>query len=228
MANTKCVYCQSTNYGSGCRGSPIPSSYGTGIHVHPDDPERCRYCNSTSLGSGCRYAPGGKHSRGPGGKGCVYCGSTNYGSGCQNNPDGSGRHDHYGTNAAIQINAPEGSSREFNKTTSVGTSSTTDMGLESTGLIMIIGGAVIAIFLVISLLLTIALFPAIIMNYVMDRFIDNSQGWFYGYFTLLDKSRIDPLSWWVSGGTWSALIVLTLILHITKQRNSKVSKKQTE
>ena len=101
-----------------------------------------------------------------------------------------------------------------------------ELSNESAGLLAIVVGIGIAIIFAIILILTIALFPAIIMNYLMDRFIDNSQGWFHGYLKLLDKSRIDPLSWWVSGGTWSALIVLTLILHITKQRNSKVSKKQ--
>lgn len=48
---SKCIYCGSTSYGSGC----IFSSHR--IHVHTDDPTRCTYCGMMSYGSGCIFNP---------------------------------------------------------------------------------------------------------------------------------------------------------------------------
>lgn len=48
---SKCMYCGSTSYGSGC----IFSSQR--IHVHTDDPTRCIYCGMMSYGSGCIFNP---------------------------------------------------------------------------------------------------------------------------------------------------------------------------
>lgn len=55
---SRCVYCGSTNYGSGCRYSP------KGIHFHPEDPKHCAYCGSSNYGKGCRYSPDGIHIHG--------------------------------------------------------------------------------------------------------------------------------------------------------------------
>ena len=55
---SRCVYCASTNFGSGCRYSP------KGVHMHPDDPKRCTYCGSANYGRGCRYSPDGVHIHG--------------------------------------------------------------------------------------------------------------------------------------------------------------------
>lgn len=48
---SKCMYCGSTSYGSGC----IFSSHR--IHIHTDDPSRCIYCGLMSYGSGCIFNP---------------------------------------------------------------------------------------------------------------------------------------------------------------------------
>lgn len=48
---SKCMYCGSTAYGTGCPYSPHKK------HVHSDDPKRCIYCGSTSFGVGCPYNP---------------------------------------------------------------------------------------------------------------------------------------------------------------------------
>ncbi len=55
---SRCVYCGSANFGSGCRYSP------KGMHFHPDDPKHCAYCGSSNYGKGCRYAPEGIHIHG--------------------------------------------------------------------------------------------------------------------------------------------------------------------
>ena len=55
---SRCVYCGSGNFGSGCRYSP------NSIHVHPDDPKKCSYCGSMNYGKGCRYGPNGMHVHG--------------------------------------------------------------------------------------------------------------------------------------------------------------------
>jgi len=55
---SRCVYCGSPNFGSGCRYSP------QGKHLHPDDPKKCSYCGSTNYGKGCRYSPDGIHIHG--------------------------------------------------------------------------------------------------------------------------------------------------------------------
>lgn len=49
--SSKCMYCGSTSYGSGC----IYSAHGR--HIHVDEPGRCAYCGSLSYGSGCIYNP---------------------------------------------------------------------------------------------------------------------------------------------------------------------------
>lgn len=48
---SKCMYCGSTSYGSGC----IFSS--SRIHVHTDDPTKCIYCGMMAYGSGCVFNP---------------------------------------------------------------------------------------------------------------------------------------------------------------------------
>jgi hypothetical protein len=48
---SKCMYCGSTAYGTGC----IYSTHNR--HIHSDDPSRCIYCGSLSYGSGCIYNP---------------------------------------------------------------------------------------------------------------------------------------------------------------------------
>lgn len=48
---SRCMYCNSTSYGRGCRYSPH------GVHFHPDDPKKCAYCGSTSYGRGCQMNP---------------------------------------------------------------------------------------------------------------------------------------------------------------------------
>ena len=56
---SKCLYCNSTSYGSGCPYSPHK------LHVHIDDSQRCIYCSSQSVGLGCPYNPFSKmHVRG--------------------------------------------------------------------------------------------------------------------------------------------------------------------
>ena len=75
-AGTKCRFCGSTSYGSGCPYSA------TGKHQHRGVAAHCDFCGSTSYGSGCPYSPWGKHRHGGEGARCVWCGSTSYGSGC--------------------------------------------------------------------------------------------------------------------------------------------------
>ena len=48
---SRCMYCGSTSYGSGC----IFSSHKT--HIHVDDPTKCIYCGMMAYGSGCIYNP---------------------------------------------------------------------------------------------------------------------------------------------------------------------------
>lgn len=48
---SRCMYCNSTSYGKGCRFAP------KGVHFHPEDPKKCSYCGSTSYGRGCRLNP---------------------------------------------------------------------------------------------------------------------------------------------------------------------------
>ena len=80
--STKCRYCGSVSYGSGCYHSP------TGKHEHRDDEKHCEYCGSSSYGSGCYHSPTKKHRHGPGGNKCIWCGSTSNGSGCYHSPTG--------------------------------------------------------------------------------------------------------------------------------------------
>ncbi len=49
--DSKCMYCGSTYYGSGC----IYSSHGT--HVHTGNDGKCIYCGSLYYGSGCIFNP---------------------------------------------------------------------------------------------------------------------------------------------------------------------------
>ena len=79
---TKCRYCGSTNYGSGCIHSPMRK------HEHRDDEKHCEFCGSSSYGSGCYYSPTRKHRHGPGANKCIWCGSTSNGSGCYYSPTG--------------------------------------------------------------------------------------------------------------------------------------------
>jgi hypothetical protein len=48
---SRCMYCGSTSYGSGC----IFSSHKA--HIHVDDPTKCIYCGMMAYGSGCIYNP---------------------------------------------------------------------------------------------------------------------------------------------------------------------------
>jgi len=48
---SKCMFCGSTGYGSGCIFSPHR------LHVHTDDPTRCIYCGMMAYGSGCIFNP---------------------------------------------------------------------------------------------------------------------------------------------------------------------------
>ena len=48
---SRCMYCGSTSYGSGC----IFSSHR--MHIHVDDPTRCIYCGMMAYGSGCIFNP---------------------------------------------------------------------------------------------------------------------------------------------------------------------------
>jgi hypothetical protein len=50
---SRCVFCNSTAYGRGCRFGP------KGHHFHPDDPKKCSWCGSTSFGIGCKLNPNG-------------------------------------------------------------------------------------------------------------------------------------------------------------------------
>ena len=56
-ASTKCRYCGSSSFGSGCSYSP------TGKHQHGSGAEKCTWCGSSSTGSGCSYSPTGRHER---------------------------------------------------------------------------------------------------------------------------------------------------------------------
>ena len=55
--STKCRYCGSTSYGSGCIHSP------TRKHRHGPGGNKCIWCGSTSNGSGCIHSPTGKHEK---------------------------------------------------------------------------------------------------------------------------------------------------------------------
>lgn len=80
--STKCRYCGSSSYGSGCIHSP------TKKHEHRDDEKHCEWCGSSSYGSGCIHSPTRKHRHGPGGNKCIWCGSTSNGFGCIHSPTG--------------------------------------------------------------------------------------------------------------------------------------------
>ena len=54
---TKCKYCGSSCYGSGCYHSP------TGKHRHGPGANKCIWCGSTANGSGCYHSPTGKHEK---------------------------------------------------------------------------------------------------------------------------------------------------------------------
>ena len=56
---SRCMYCNTTSYGTGCPYSPHKK------HVHVVDGQKCIYCGTTSLGTGCPYNPFSKlHIRG--------------------------------------------------------------------------------------------------------------------------------------------------------------------
>ena len=79
---TKCKYCGSSSFGSGCPHSP------TKKHEHSGDEKKCEYCNSSSYGSGCPHSPTKKHRHGSGANKCRWCGSSSVGSGCPHSPTG--------------------------------------------------------------------------------------------------------------------------------------------
>ena len=53
---SKCKYCGSASYGSGCMKSP------TKKHEHIDDEKHCVFCGSASYGSGCMKENHRKHN----------------------------------------------------------------------------------------------------------------------------------------------------------------------
>jgi len=55
---SKCMYCNSTNYGLGCPYSPNKH------HIHVDDPSKCIYCGSKNFGQGCPYNKNKLHVHG--------------------------------------------------------------------------------------------------------------------------------------------------------------------
>lgn len=77
---SKCRWCGSSRYGSGCSNSP------TKKHEHNDDEKKCEFCGSSSYGSGCSNSSTKKHRHGSGSNKCRWCGSTSNGSGCSNSP----------------------------------------------------------------------------------------------------------------------------------------------
>jgi len=50
-AISRCMYCNSTSYGRGCKYAP------KGVHFHADTPKKCSYCGSLSFGKGCKLNP---------------------------------------------------------------------------------------------------------------------------------------------------------------------------
>lgn len=46
---SRCNYCNSVSYGTGCRFAP------GGVHFHGDDSRKCSYCGSLNYGKGCRF-----------------------------------------------------------------------------------------------------------------------------------------------------------------------------
>lgn len=50
---SRCLYCNSTSYGKGCRYAP------KGVHFHGNNPKKCSYCGSPNYGRGCRLNPFG-------------------------------------------------------------------------------------------------------------------------------------------------------------------------
>jgi hypothetical protein len=77
--STRCRYCNSTAFGSGCSHSP------NRVHEHTCDPSRCEFCGSTAYGPGCSFSPSKRHRHGQGSK-CRWCGSTALGPGCSFSP----------------------------------------------------------------------------------------------------------------------------------------------
>jgi len=78
---SKCRYCNSSSYGSGCSNSP------TGKHEHTGDETRCEFCGSTLYGRSCSHSPTGYHRHGSGGNKCRWCGSRGTGvGGCSYTP----------------------------------------------------------------------------------------------------------------------------------------------
>jgi hypothetical protein len=52
---SRCVFCGSSAFGTGCRYGP------QGHHFHPSDPKKCSWCGSPAFGPGCRLNPTGKN-----------------------------------------------------------------------------------------------------------------------------------------------------------------------
>jgi len=82
-ASTRCRYCDSTGYGSGCLRSPHRK------HEHLGDERRCEFCGSSGYGGGCLNSPTKKHRHGSGAGKCRWCGAKTLGGGCLNSPAGS-------------------------------------------------------------------------------------------------------------------------------------------
>lgn len=89
---SKCSYCGSSNYGSGCLYSP------TGYHIHEDNSDdECIYCGRRDYGPSCLFSPiDGRncrkiHVHGHGSR-CIYCGKSGvHGPGCLFAEDGNHR-----------------------------------------------------------------------------------------------------------------------------------------
>lgn len=79
---TKCRFCGSSSYGSGCPHSPY------GKHQHRGIGAKCEFCGSGSYGNGCPHSQYGKHKHGGDGEKCVWCGGRSYGNGCPHSPTG--------------------------------------------------------------------------------------------------------------------------------------------
>jgi hypothetical protein len=64
---TKCKFCNSISFGSGCSRSPHK------CHEHGGmDEKRCVFCNSMSYGGSCTFSPFKTHRHGSGANKCAY------------------------------------------------------------------------------------------------------------------------------------------------------------
>lgn len=86
---TRCRYCNSTSYGTGCGMSPH------GIHEHVGNETKCEFCGKTEYGTGCHPKnPYKKHRHGhaKSGNKCRWCGLNATGFGCMHSPNRAHEH----------------------------------------------------------------------------------------------------------------------------------------